>query len=310
MVRVSTFCPRCGESIETDVPDEARLSGRASLACPACRFDFVIAPAKGASAQADAPRPATPMVGEPVRASGAARVTGPARISFKPLAAGMMLLFVAVIGLWMGSVLVFTDDLVASGFADMEGTGDFAGRVTGPDDAPIAGVQVSTTHGPDGLAIDAVDRVNVTTGPDGRYRFTDLAAGVYTFRFTHPNQTAVVLQAPVYPDSYASLFSGGSAFGNVEMPAPGGTEAKQVSRIDELQSAGRVAGWIILVLSALALAGGWACIRRKAFPLAVVGAVAGIFTFGFIVGSIVSALALILILMSRKEFPRKAQTNG
>lgn len=52
MPRVATFCPRCGESIDTELPEEARTAGRAELACPSCKFRFVIAPAAGAAQSA------------------------------------------------------------------------------------------------------------------------------------------------------------------------------------------------------------------------------------------------------------------
>jgi hypothetical protein len=67
MPRVATFCPRCGESIDTQLPEEAKTVGRAELTCPACRFRFVIAPARppqGESEQA-APAPAESPPGLP-----------------------------------------------------------------------------------------------------------------------------------------------------------------------------------------------------------------------------------------------------
>lgn len=307
MVRVSTFCPRCGESIETEVPDEARVSGRAELGCPACRFEFVIAPARrdtgaGVAPEVTPPEPRTGGAQGPVRVHGASRTPrGPRPISFKPLAAGLMLVFAAVIGLWMGSVLVFSDDLVETGFSGMKGEGVFTGRVTTPDGEPVEGVRVQVVRGPDG-DLDPPDQVDTTTGPDGRYAFEDLETGVHTFRFTHANRTTVSLEAPVYPSDYSPLFGDASAFGTVTMPAGGPTETKEVSRLDEFERLARVWGWFTIAASVMALVGSWAALRRRGYALAIIGAVAGILTFGFLIGSLVSVLALVLILFSRKEF--------
>lgn len=309
MPRVSTFCPRCGESIETEVPEEARVHGRAELACPACRFEFVIAPAR--SAQGSAAPMATPGApgggpggrpegGATPRATGAER-TGPGRerraVSFKPLAAGLMLFFVAVLGLWMGSVLVFSDDLVEAGFANMQGEGVFTGKVEDEAGRPLEGVTVTLAGTEEGAAA-----ANTTTGADGRYAFDGISPGVHTFRFTKENHTTVLLEAPAYPSDYSPLFGDASAFGRVTMPAGDPAETDEVSRLEEFQSLATGWGWFTIVASVLALVGGWACLRRKGFGLALTGAIAGVLTFGFLVGSAVAFIALILVFLSRREF--------
>jgi hypothetical protein len=59
---------------------------------------------------------------------------------------------------------------------------------------------------------------------------------------------------------------------------------------------------IVGVFSIFAILGGICCLQKKNFPLAIVGAVLGIFTYGFGIGSILSILALIFIAISKNAF--------
>ncbi len=59
---------------------------------------------------------------------------------------------------------------------------------------------------------------------------------------------------------------------------------------------------IEIVFSLIALLGGIMAIQRKMWALALVGSILGLFTLGFLIGSILALVALILIAMSKKEF--------
>lgn len=61
---------------------------------------------------------------------------------------------------------------------------------------------------------------------------------------------------------------------------------------------------IIGVFSVFALLGGLFSLRKKNFAIAIVGAILGIFTLGFFIGSILSILALIFIAISKNAFQR------
>ncbi len=307
MVRVSTFCPRCGETIDADVTDEAKAAGRASLECPSCRLEFIIAPTRRPTAphgdgpwqRSDAPNaiPGPPAAPSAVAGPGASR----RRTSFRPVAAGMLLFFAALLGAWMGSVLAFQDDLMTSGFAAMQGEGNFTGRVTGPDGDPLDGVLVAVVVEENGTLV--VER-DTTTGSDGLFAFPGIDPGVHRFRYSKENHTTVLLDAPAYPQDYARLLGDASVLGSITMRPGDPDEVRTVSRVDEFTAFARGWGWFTLAASALAAAGGVVAVRRRRLWLAVAGAVAGIFTFGFVVGSAAALLALGLILWSRKEFQR------
>lgn len=61
-------------------------------------------------------------------------------------------------------------------------------------------------------------------------------------------------------------------------------------------------GIIGCILSILTLAGGIVAIKRKAWGLAIVGGILGLFTIGYFLGSIMSLIGLILVIISRKDF--------
>lgn len=63
-----------------------------------------------------------------------------------------------------------------------------------------------------------------------------------------------------------------------------------------------ICGAIGIILSLFALLGGIMSLLRKNWALALVGGILGLFTIGFIIGSVLSLVALILIAVSKKEY--------
>jgi hypothetical protein len=73
--------------------------------------------------------------------------------------------------------------------------------------------------------------------------------------------------------------------------------------IEQLQSILVTCGIIGCILSIFALTGGIVAIKRKAWGLAIVGGILGLFTIGpMFLGSIISLVGLILVAISRKDF--------
>lgn len=71
-------------------------------------------------------------------------------------------------------------------------------------------------------------------------------------------------------------------------------------------------GAIFLIFSILALLGAVYCFTRKSFAIAIIGAIFGILSVGYCLGSILSIVALILIIIAKDEFgaARPAPTSG
>ncbi|KYK21575.1 hypothetical protein AYK25_08030 [Thermoplasmatales archaeon SM1-50] len=72
---------------------------------------------------------------------------------------------------------------------------------------------------------------------------------------------------------------------------------------EQLQSFLTTCGIIGCILSVFTLTGGIVAVKRKAWGLAVVGGILGLFTIGpFLFGSIISLVGLIFVIISRKDF--------
>ncbi len=72
---------------------------------------------------------------------------------------------------------------------------------------------------------------------------------------------------------------------------------------EQLQSFLTTCGIIGAGLSIFTLAGGIVALKRKAWGLAVIGGILGLFTIGpFLLGSIISLIGLIIVATSRKDF--------
>lgn len=61
---------------------------------------------------------------------------------------------------------------------------------------------------------------------------------------------------------------------------------------------------LMVVFGLVAIMGGVMAILRQQFPLAVIGGVSGVFAYGCALGSLLSLIGLILIVVMRKEFSR------
>jgi hypothetical protein len=73
--------------------------------------------------------------------------------------------------------------------------------------------------------------------------------------------------------------------------------------VEQLQSILATCSIIGCIISIFALVGGIVAVKRKAWGLAIVGGILGLFTIGpFFLGSIISLIGLILVAISRKEF--------
>jgi hypothetical protein len=73
--------------------------------------------------------------------------------------------------------------------------------------------------------------------------------------------------------------------------------------VEQLQSFLTTCGIIGAVLSIFTLAGGIVALKRKAWGLAVIGGILGLFTIGpMLLGSILSLIGLIFVAISRKDF--------
>jgi hypothetical protein len=57
-----------------------------------------------------------------------------------------------------------------------------------------------------------------------------------------------------------------------------------------------------MICSIVALIGGYFSLRRKNYVLVLVSSIVAIFSFGFFIGSMLAIIALIIVIISSKEF--------
>ncbi|MBW3583788.1 MAG: carboxypeptidase-like regulatory domain-containing protein [Euryarchaeota archaeon] len=322
MPKVSTFCPRCGETIETDVPDAARVEGRAEVDCPACKFSFMIAPARArttSQGQEVAPpeieRPKGPPPGDVDEGSGqrppigaAPTTAGPpgGRAGFggggggvrsmKPVAAAIILFFVAVFDGYMGLSFLLADDLLEDTITSMEGPATFDGLVTSTDGEPLGGVTITLVEAQ--VDTNRTGTMEVTNDT-GRYAFEGIEPGIYTFRYEAMNHTTLLYKVPVFGDELGPLGEL-ARVGDVELEPGEGEETR--SMVEEFRGIQTGLGWVIIIIAVVVTAAGVAALKRRAFPLAVTGSVLGMIMLLNLIAAGLSLIALVLVLMSRKEF--------
>lgn len=63
-----------------------------------------------------------------------------------------------------------------------------------------------------------------------------------------------------------------------------------------------ICGGIFVIFGLVAIVGGIMAVQRKMWGLALVGSILGLLALGFILGSVLSLVGLILIAISKKEF--------
>lgn len=86
------------------------------------------------------------------------------------------------------------------------------------------------------------------------------------------------------------VFAAGATALGLGIPIPGLAEAIAIC------------GAIGIIFSLIALLGGVFAIQRKMWGLAIAGGILGLFTLGFVIGSILALIGLILVAVARKEF--------
>lgn len=71
---------------------------------------------------------------------------------------------------------------------------------------------------------------------------------------------------------------------------------------EDLQSVVAVCGSLCVIFGAIAAIGGIFGIRRQHFAIAVIGGIFGLLGLGFLFGSLLALIGLLLLVVARKEF--------
>ena len=146
------------------------------------------------------------------------------------------------------------------------------------------------------------------TNPEGKYWFYNLTKGVFQLRVTHDDYGTAVVKFKIKGRS-------GELPEEMDVVLP---EKGKETHLDLTEEEGNVIKvrtvflitFLILFFSSIfALLAAISCLLSKNFQTATYGAFIGVLSWGFLLGSILALLSLVLILFSKKEFEKKSFKN-
>ena len=196
--------------------------------------------------------------------------------------AGLLLLAVAVLGLLAATATAVKWSSYDSPWDD-EATASLDGSVIDVDGNLLEGVRV------------AAGGQQTYTDREGRYFLHNLTAGELKVTFFSPGYRT--------HDVWIDLRPAGTNQLNAELAAGDGHDVEdQRSHVLRPWPPTQALAAVMAVMSLLALLGSAAALLERHFRLALFGAVAGILSWGFLLGSLFSLAALLLLLGDRERF--------
>ena len=226
------------------------------------------------------------------------------RPSSKPNVVGSLLVVVAVLGLVMAAMSMvgaaFFND-VGEWFPGEEGdTLTIEGRVTSLNGTGLPGAIVNVVD--EGLAS--------TTDGEGYYVIYNVPIGDQTIRCTKEGYTTINRKVTVGVDIFNGNFPDGTHTEftmDVDYALSEGDSEITTGRWVSADTLDFQALWItctiiLVIASLLSLLGAFYAFKRTNMMWVLIGCVAGIFTVGFMIGTVLAFVALFILLLSLDEF--------
>lgn len=260
-----TRCPYCTKNVAVEVPDTNERFHQ--VKCPYCEMTIrVDTSSKREQDTADTPlHPLLPMTQKPSTS--------------KPMIAAVCLIAVSILGFSMGASYFLGDQTI------FEGDGTYKGQVVNENGEGISGATIQIDE--NGIL------VNVTLSDTEGYFSFNATAGTHKLQIQKGGYPLHEAEIGVFP--FASIFTEQFVLKNES----GGIDKKLTAQVFGIIPMMFIAA---LVFSVPPLVGAVCCLKRKVLIGAVIGSLLGIFSLGFLVGSLLSFVALILIVISREEF--------
>lgn len=229
--------------------------------------------------------------------------------SKKPTVAGSLLLVVAVLGILFSIVMVgsgfFLDNV--DGWTELSNeTVTIEGQVVDENGDPLenASISIIDTH------------LQTETDENGRYRIVGVLDGFQEIRVEKSGHKTIILKTFVSNDDSTKenynindgeVHRQGNEYDFTLPDGSGeltyGVDADTLEKIfGDLHGFLSLIGVITLICSIVALIGGIFALKREHYGVSIAAAVVGIFSFGFAIGSILSIIALFVILLASDEF--------
>jgi hypothetical protein len=239
----------------------------------------------------------------------------PQRRSGKPKIVGILLIFSGVLSIIMGgffgammyNIVPWMDQMSSN----TSGVGEIEGMVIFMDSTPASGVNVTVAD----LGLMAI------TDATGSFRILNVANGWHDLKIEMPGYKTLVKSVYVnridtsgtgMPGSSGVVTeanfqlqpgSGEQRLGEAHKPGSKSVPIDQNAQ-DILRSMGAVCMVLGVVLGTFAILGGYFALRTERLGMVALGALCGLLSFGFAIGSGLALIALILLLLSTDEFDR------
>ena len=261
-----TVCPNCKENFVIDLPQDDK---KHEITCPNCKNKFSVKTNCDEKTEKEC---SWEEYGEP-RKTILSSIKPKTK---KPFIAIVLLIIIFSIGV---TTAVFSETFIESSLdtASVIGfTGEVRLYVTDENNDSLEQVTILL----DGELIDYQS--------NGTYHKNGVEPGVQTIQLSSNNFKTQTIELLVTP--FITTES------SIKMKEGTGTE--EIVRFDNT-----CCSIILMIFSVFALISMIACMKRQYFDLAVVGSFLAIFSFGFFfVGSILSIITFVLIILSRDEF--------
>lgn len=266
-----TKCPYCGKNVVVEVPDGAK--GIQRTKCPNCGMNIKVDVSAEEKYSWEKESPIHPSV-KPVTSS-------------KPIIAGALLIIVFILGMATGlSILLAGEDV-------FEGNGIYEAKVVDNEGNALQGVEIYLVNQTFPIA---------ETDENGFFK-VNLSAGRHVIELRKEGYNTIRVEVFVLPSNLPFKASMRDEFTMLE-----GNKIKEEKTLMAMaMDMVPVFAYAIILISFLPLIGAIFCFMKKHFVVAIIGAIFGIFTLGFIIGALLSIVALILLIISRDEFGKEAK---
>ena len=263
-----TTCPKCKHEFVLDVSDEEEQH---DVVCPKCEKKFTI---KTTNKECEPNEECSwEEHGEPRKTI----LSSIKPKTNKPMIVAVLLIVVFSLGI---GTAVFSEAFIESSL-------DVASAVGLTGTVKIMVIDQSN---------NSIENVNITindvktnfTYANGSYSSENIELGVQTFKISaigYKDQVHEILVTPFFNSENTIKMEEGIGSG----------ELKEFDSI--------ACSLILVIFSVFAILGAITCLKRQHFDVAMAGSVLAIFSFGFfLIGSVISIIAFIILMKSRDEF--------
>jgi len=265
IVKGRTTCPKCNHTFILDIP---KSSDPININCPKCNYEFTIRTKKSDSSDAEC---SWEEHGEP-------RKTILSKIkprTNKPFFAAILLIIVFSIGMTtagFNELFLETNAELGNSFGII---GNLEFELIDQNNNSIKDVNVN------------FDEDAKSTDNNGKVFFNETSLGIKTITFSKEGYSEIKQEFLILPFVVT--------YHEIQM------DKNDKTKIIPFDVIG--CSLIFAILSIFSLLGAISCFKRRYFDVAVAGSIIGFFSFGFFfIGSILSLIALIIIIRSREEF--------